>query len=1315
MESLEWNKYDSSVSYLYKQSLRLNVPVRFVLVKPTVGPAGFFLEIFDLSDHPEAEFTTIFSYIRTLVLENPIITLTELWNVIKEFQGDLFNPPELTFIWLHAIPEYRIDNIAVYQQIVNFLNSINETVVYDSMKSVLNYYNHNWLLAYEKELSEDKKTVEKFIKIQGQISDIQPVIHSDITLDSAIVSYDYSFDQNPLPDIFNSATTSYIIPYIQYNDSSKTYFKIYQGRSLDTQPNYANTTINPKSHKSLNTIYLNVWTDSDNTKGRLFTEEDARKGRKEGFLISTIAYLPNQKILRVTVHSQVSESVNQNTIIQRLHKNIPFLPIPESKIIKENKISGHFNIYNVLIYDEVLLDLITNNSLFDSYLYIDESQESFASKKRLNIHYRGAIIDRATATEGRNKAAVSVTINQKIIPKGEIIQVKTENGSANYKVPDQTPVVNVNMTKASSRFVADQFINILTRLITVYQNKASDIANRYIEFIPDYREIFRNRYNKLYGITYIEPTIQNGVILHRDENKLEILRKYVPGVFIEEYPRKMCQGKNQPTPINQHEIQMWASKQFEKNQVREYYQVLPFPFNDPKYYFVCTNPQFPYPGLKINTLANKDTYPCLPCCYGTNQFERLGSDLNKCINGEVVQKQVTVKETKRIGHILSTDKVLDPGRAGFVENVISNFLQKYAGEGRILRYGVPLDPSSFIHAVLLGAQFPDYLSSQDRIAYVNYVRQNLFKTGLLPEIFKQELYDLSLEEITRKATDLNEFFDPLLFYRGMEELTNSNIYIIGLSSRDRFTGSETSLLKIPRYKYFHVHPPVPGRKVIIVVRHWGSESNNLTMPQCELLVVQMPDNNIIYHFDQIVNEVMYPSLIFVGRTITWQIDNKSLITRQDLYSKINYKLLFGTIPIESQIIDSAGKARVFTLIPEKNSDLRIYVNVPPTAPLNIPEIKPKDIKNKLPPYQKCIELFGEPNSSTTNTDQTMITGIWFRVGDVTYGFYCPCKEVPVSEIPNLPKDPELATLTIPIPREEYKISNIDRIRIFRRTSKFITQIIQYLYLVANRPKNISEFLDSIITMYVGEKDSAYLYESKGIQRILPSGSVSEILNALSKQNSTIFPDGKILVYNDRMKIGLKYILDQWAKDIEKLKIDLNSLRSLHDYYISGREFESNPEEVVLDSIDEFNYWSSINVPSSSLQQRKIQNLKENVQTHLRSNAYTYQEPYIFQKSGSGTIGTSLDTRQDKFYLIQNVTGGELRRAIQVAYTWYTEKINTGFSTQKYENDVFPVYIIYRISQGLSIMIENNQSRGHERYLEILNYGNNFYAAMLPLL
>lgn len=1464
--------YDNSVSFLYKQAVRLEVPHKYVIIRLARDLETRFVDTFDLDEYQDLNFTTIFQVIHQLLSQDNSMTVSQIWDIVSKSRGDTFDPFEIIPIWLHSVPNFTSEearnNYALYQQVQVHLTNIGYSQQFNNMGEVIDYYRTVWLPSYQAEYQRDLQTLQGYIRAQQEITGIVPLHHSEITVESVIISYDYPVERgiNPLPDIFDTAQTSYVVPFIEYNVKSiqgqleqldvERFYRIYRGRSIDTRPDYNNVILRTDQAPRGETIYLNVWQDPDTDPPEEIFEE-ARLGKKEGFGAATLSYLSNgnsQGILRMTFSAPITESIDETTIMQRIHAHLPMLPVPQdaarpgspigvSSQINEIRISGSFVIYGTDLIHIVLFHIIMNDPIFSTYLYLDENSKSYAEKSRINIHYRGIStdigesrgayqIDANGKKKTKRRSAVSARMTYQIIPAGENYSVQNPDGTiSTYTADQQFSAVIVRMTRASSRRVANQFLDIMARLFRRYLEQGNEIIQTYQRFVPEYRPLLVTETPEASNELEVPAaTIEAGRIVEPAiQSKIEELQRIAPDIFVKGYARKCQKSNRQPLPIRQEEISAWQNHQVNVKGVMEPRQILAFPKDQPRIYLVCPDDMYPYPGVISNkTLSNRHEFPYLPCCFSHNQFTKVGSHLTEYLRGTTRE----VKTTGRASHVFKTPKIAESDRRGSLNTILSSFLPQYDPDeaGEFQRYGVPRSVNSFIHCVALALENREYLSSPDREQWTNDFRARLFnhqmrsrqiggvtlQEYLLPEFLRQELYDMSNEDIVRAATNNDEFFDPLLYYRALEALFNCTIYVFPYTDQDK-SGRRISMMHLPRHRYFHAHPPVPDKPVILILRHWGGEANALEFPQCELIIEQRATETRMVFGDS-MNKLLYGAISFVGRTISWQIYESNLTpiltARMNIYSAINYQLLFGEIPVEGQVIDSAGKARLFVLAPEFGnsqqtlfSPFRIFVNVLPTAPLNVPEYDLENAIGKLPPYQRTIELFGDPISATTSIDGRLLTGLWFPIGDIQFGFYTPVTEVPWEEIiqryPNLSRNSEMAALTVDVPRtrrdESRRESPIQRIKYLSRVARFIDQIVKYIYLVAGRPDNIYDFLSSIAILVPSQLrgDSVQMYDISRIQRILPlprgDRPVESILQQLAVQSPSMFYQNRLLIYDEQMLWGLVYQLRRFVQSIDGVEIDSSQLRSIQSFYSTKEDFRSNPQtEFLLGTLREFNLWLQTYVPSPSLQQRTIQNLKENIQIRLNPNASPYQEPYIYQHTSNNAVGSSYDPRDDKFYLIQNVAGGDLRRAIQVAYTWHLEKRNTGYRTEPYEGPepsptrqgepiafpepivvetpgqptitiapsppgaeiivtpptpaveglsstgysvvpeqrgalvtvgqspvatdvLLPVHIIYRISPGGGIIIQTNNSGGQSQFLEILDYGNGTYAAMLPIL
>ena len=97
------------------------------------------------------------------------------------------------------------------------------------------------------------------------------------------------------------------------------------------------------------------------------------------------------------------------------------------------------------------------------------------------------------------------------------------------------------------------------------------------------------------------------------------------------------------------------------------------------------------------------------------------------------------------------------------------------------------------------------------------------------------------------------------------------------------------------------------------------------------------------------------------------------------------------------------------------------------------------------------------------------------------------------------------------------------------------------------------------------------------------------------------------------------------------------------------------------------------------------------------------EPYIYK------------TEEGSIYLIQNLSQGDIRKAINVCQYWDTYKINLGNIAEEYKEVILPKYVLYGISPSANLVLLENHAGTDTDYLQILTYGPDQYAAMLKLL
>ena len=813
-----------------------------------------------------------------------------------------------------------------------------------------------------------------------------------------------------------------------------------------------------------------------------------------------------------------------------------------------------------------------------------------------------------------------------------------------------------------------------------YKTVKPDIEKLFLAFIP---ELNQQTLEKPIKITVKQPTGKKGAA----DSKIERLKEMAPDLFVTGYARR-CQCVVQPIIVADDEIEAWQNNTFVYKDTVRQRQIMPFPPDNPRWNFVCPNDATPFPGVRLNKdLLNKDIYPCVPCCFKDDQMDpQAASKYNECYKGrpkKAEEKTTTTKET----HKIKTDKILAPGRYGYVPKSIASLISKYSEESvDISRLGVPSTVNSLLHCVSVAIEDKTYLSLgtiEQKEAYVSNIR-NIIAKQTLPTLIKQEMYDFSDEEIKEQLADPNVFLDPNLFYRGVEQAYNINIYVF--SPPDKEDENTLASFELPRFKLFHVQAPRNERQAVLVFRTWGAEADALTHPHCELIVDKDEDNNrITYKFGPDMNRLLHDALTTLNRTITWELNEipnqpTQIIARNNIYSRENYYYLLNKLPTH-QLIDGYGKTRGF-IFPAAGQNVTMIV--PSTQPENLPLGKVSRVGHEI-----ATSIFGPPRAVTKNDGN--VDGLWYQVLDLDFGIYIPIN--PTTGYTNLPVGP-----TNPLVEEGVDV--VKRVRKLRRDLDTIIQIIKWLYLLSGL--NVSDFVNQYMLIgNIKPEDSAMVYNLSNIGIKLPeANNVTEGLNQIKLLAPTLVQSGngtdRLFMYNQKIFDGILYYLKKY--DYERKPRNPVIPKIIYRSDISEEDFIHQRRVAIFTNEQDMNTW--INTLDKLSFKNIIIEDTLNISNALRAEPYLYISP-------TGNI-----------YMIQNVVTGDRMRAINVGYYWYLYKINLGHTAMEFDTETLgntPVYVVYGISPALAPIITENHAGDSTQYLQVLSYGSGQYAAMLPLL
>jgi hypothetical protein len=1256
-----------------------------------------------------------------------------------------------------------------------------------------------WFSLYNAALQRDLKILNVIEDVQERLEELTPVKSTEPIIDMATHKYKVSWGNGTKIrpedgiDIFNLSQVSFEVPYIQYNsimDKSDIGYedprrRIYYGNQDDNDETQLNFIIQSLSQiTDSNTIYFTIWTGTEKKNNQ---PRDSYITKCEYDLVAGTIVIP------APVHKE-----GEKRVFDRVAKALSFLSLTEPE---EIHVRGYFTIEQMNINQAILADMILNDPLFQVYLYIDESIKSRADKKRHNIHYKTFNpVRRNDIITGTgyisNAASVSISLgnysadDDDDLPVGVITD---KVGTTNVTGNTNDNMIKVNVIAAETRAVLNQFISIFTRLLRYYDEQKGELAALYEYFIPG--SITTNRHavntnpSPTMTITPATPTPNTeGDEFDFDEDedeeatptpggrgqkggkkkkgqstaldsKQRNMKSRAPTLILKGYPRK-CQCKIQPIMIEENEQADWINRTFiDIDGIRKARQIMPFPppvnpGDKPRWLFVCPDDKLPRPSVKENPgVANSEEFPYVPCCGKTDELNNLNSDYYKYYQTKANMGMLAQpKTTTKAGYRMTTMKRLTPGRPAFIPKPLTRLLRSHTPNNDLedfARIGVPATTNCLIHCISLARHDAEYMQLQtyeEKEVYCQNVRF-LIMDLIQPYIYKQELYDMSVNEIKTRLRDNNIFLDPYLYYRGVEEFFDINLFVFnprgalhplpGMAATDL---KENPVLEIPRSKLTHIRP-YRNRPNVLILKHWGAEANVLDFPQCELIISRgrmingnrpleegdedhgngttpgyginpIVTNEATYIFGDEMGKILYETMYESCRTFTTSIVDQSegdraiIQTRDSPLDKINWELIFKKYKFVGQQIDAYGKLRMFSVLNYK-TQTPMCVCVPPSQPMNLPII---DIITPSV-YTDVIAIMGNP--SYIHPD-----GLWYSVIDYPAAVFVPTiagikTETIGTKTTNVvvPLDPKMATVNAPPPPTNLNYDNsvnpINQYRQVERLANVFLQLMVWMWRLSGL--SVIQWMERyvVIDPNVPLQPTA----PTNLRRKLPLVTTCEqAIVEMTGTWPTYFAGARIHLYSDLSIKVRKYLLniERITVGLPRTHLKVAPAEYLNKMYTREDDFIKQPQSVVLIGDEHLNAWKE-----QQLQKHGLAGLITPIYHKLDISYATKTEPYLYQSDQS-----------HKIYIVQNVRGGNKYSALNLCLQWYHNRINIGTLTAPVPKEMQIPYVAYGISAAQVIMPVENMAGGADDFMEILRYNvdpNNplgdqgRYAAMLPII
>lgn len=1009
----------------------------------------------------------------------------------------------------------------------------------------------------------------------------------------------------------------------------------------------------------------------------------------------------------------------------------------------ETKVRANFIIQEVTVEFYTLVHFILLDPTFQRYFYVDESAGTYPGLKQLKVRFS---LPREKRSKLRREFAFE---DLKIRGRKFEVEFGISQLVADYDSPENmavgTPYLRIESTSYSLDLMQKSRFYIVA-MLKKYLNRKSALLVEYKTFVQGFK-------------IPVEAKREEGVAV-----KSNLLVK-IPILAEAGYPRG---EKRRPLVIQESEREEWEEKRVTEKRPR---QIFPFSLRGSKkvHLLVCPNDEFPYPGLMENKgTANPDLVeevPYFPICY------EKGKKTSPTMKAYEKEQKEARKEPKSKGKKPTTQvsKFLDRGSYGQLPEHVLKLLNRTPLQGEWKGLGVVKDESSFLHCILTALEVSAYtkLEDSDQKKYIERYRNASIPLRNV-NVCLQEMYDSTPLEIRKALGDKTKFIDGLKFYRYFEELFNINIVMF-----DRLSETKTSafasqgILEIPRHQLIHLHPRFdPNRKIVLLYKQRGSKTAQLKIPYYEVIVNSPPKltkKSVIQksfklsEIPQVYDAYNKLSRVLVISSSPKQAPPQKLspegpppgleepeeeVERAEQETPpvgadfesgetLNLLSFFEAKSISGQYLDANRKLR---MVVYKDA----VIVTPMLRPLGVKLVE-KNIEFKTTPA-RALEIanevgrLGGVHSVNTNGEGKVI-GIWFTVTGGSGGgsdkFFIRC--VPDELKGEFKRD----LLTSPVFVTGPGGSSLEVYRETRKTMMFLLEYARFLYILYSNERVAEETLEEKtqgegtrsgergvsplgaelrgevkITSRPGEAtakdfieryaivDEGHVYTFRGVSQWLPRvTSLNEGLLALSRSVPGFFKTSGA-EETPRLVLKTNSLKEKLLKFMGKLEEETRDFYRTPPHYIPGFY---NDLEVFTKNSGEFVFLDK----ASALGWLKMKELL-GVRLSVYEDTLEYvQEPYVFLNFGF---------QEGKAFLVQNVVGGDLSRALRCADNWRRTHINWGFNSkslpQEKVKDLSPtIYQTRPEDPNLNVRIQGDADL---LLVAFIFEGKEYHAALLPL-
>lgn len=948
---------------------------------------------------------------------------------------------------------------------VRFWKNLRKGVIYDIEKSIQN-------------VQRDDKSTRKLYKTFQKIDDDDALVHTDFTTDRVSIQFNLDLHDITLLEIFNHVILNETVPFV----SVKNYFKILK----DFIP--------PEEWATSEQDYLVVKVNS-----RQKTSDTKVKDYVD-VKVSVQGEIGDEKVIASTKINTKSGYLSRDDFIQRFISIFQGLGEIKYTNVLEKEVNGNFFFPQERINTYVFSDMVMNNPLFSSLINIDESNKATKKDTASGQPWLHIIFNHPST--GR----VSASFTQKQVDRAD----KTIRETDPELLIHGEPYISVRILRGRDRQSIEIFQLMLSKLLVIYNQEYNSIVEIYEQYIPEF------------GI------VEEYEVPER-KSKLELI---APDIFVKKYSRNCAPSERMPTLLTSEKK---ANKYKKKGK-----QIMVFPRpkqeQEPhypsdgtrQYYYVCTNPEYPYPGLQKNKLGNADDYPYVPCCFKYEQKDKVGGNYRKYFFNEI-----TEQTDKRQQGLISTNKILNIEQYGNIPEKLDRLFSMLETESnyRFIRVGVNRTKSSFLHSVMIALHeqtgILELKDEDEQEAYILSTREKMANSDV-SVVARQCCYDMTLKQIKKELNDPEVYLNPKKYIQVLESYFNCNIYLFN---------SEQMFLPDYSQSYYKYKKSSP---CVFIYEHMGSESDHAKYPQCELIVRWNVKRSDDTEYSLPSNHTVSKSInsIFKIMRESYALNNKIFETEID----------WSDIQMNQQVIDSYGKTRRIDIV-YKDKDVTILTD--PIPPLAIPEAKNKSnvhvIKGKR--ALEMLKTFGAKVVSQT-IDKETVKEINAVMGNVNISIpvieQLPFDSIPISD----------NGLHYPEETESY----MDLYNNNKKLARYITEYSFWLF---------SQYLNAKGKDIINDKLLAN-FAKKNIQ-IIPNFQYKKVKKIFSMKGG-VMKDNKLVVTSEDMLKRLMYVLKLYSiRNLPSL-IEYRKHNVITHFYVDITDFTYNPRQVILHGDESVDIW-----------------------------------------------------------------------------------------------------------------------------------------------